>query len=156
MQYKFESCKFIISIILVCVIMRVINLSPSYQKNTTIVKNVVSTNTVYYPYYKTVAHLDVPSAWTLVSTNELTDTAYYITNTTDLGFTEPKLNDKVILVNTAMGNIIDITITGFSVKIDPSKIYPGLSGTPVYNETGAVLGYVSAYVGSGTIYCIWR
>ena len=109
---------------------------------------------VYYPYYTSVAHTEKGDAWELVKEDLETDTAYYIIN-------EPlvqnlQVGDELFFTTGAIGILQEISPNGFTLKVDSSNIWAGLSGSPIYNEREEVVGYVSSAIGNYGIYCIWR
>ena len=109
----------------------------------------------YYPYYKTVAHIDVNNCWQPIDVDYASDTACYILKDKPT-YTVPELQDQVTILGNIKGTVKDITVPGFTIDVDPTCIYAGLSGTPVVNSKSEVIGYISASVDNESLYCIWR
>lgn len=111
---------------------------------------------VYVPYYKTVAHLNNVDAWVPLSKDTTNDIAYYTVSDDLIDFTMPSKGDVVSFTTKDTGVVEEISTYGFNLKVEPSTAKHGMSGTPVFNSEGEVIGYVSAAIGTKHIYCIWR
>lgn len=104
--------------------------------------------------YKTVAH--VPSDnypdYELLFKDSSTDIAYYRLKSNVL---RKVAGDTVYTQKGHSYTIIDTTMDGFTIPAD-EYILAGMSGTPIMDSDGKVIGYISALLDGKSVYCIWE
>lgn len=101
---------------------------------------------------KTVAHVDVDNDnLELIYRDAVEDIAYYrFIGVRDIAQTK----DKVHLYDGTTYTITSTSINGFTMTSNASATV-GLSGMAVLDEEDNQIGYVSALLPSGEVYCIW-
>ena len=101
--------------------------------------------------FKTVAHVPVDNAeLELIYKNAEDDVAYY-------RYIGPRelvgIGDTVNLYDGTKGTVTSTSINGFTVELD-CQVVQGLSGMAILQYEHQV-GYVSALLDNGEVYCIW-
>lgn len=101
--------------------------------------------------FKTVAHVPVDNVeLELIYKNAEDDVAYY-------RYIGPRelvsIGDTVALYDGTEGKVTSTSINGFTVDLD-CPIVQGLSGMAILQEEHQI-GYVSALLENGEVYCIW-
>lgn len=101
---------------------------------------------------KTVDHVSLDdSSYELIYSNPDEDIAYY----RYIGKRDTvKVGDKVYTDSGVCAKVLRTSNVGFEVEYDGS-FYPGMSGTPIRDESGVVVGYVSALINSEYVTCIY-
>ena len=104
--------------------------------------------------YKTVAHVssDNYPDYELLFKDSSTDIAYYRLKSNVL---RKVVGDTVYTQKGHSYIITDTTMDGFTIPAD-EYILAGMSGTPIMDSDGNVIGYISALLDGKSVYCIWE
>ena len=110
----------------------------------------------FFPYYTYISHLDLNKSWVRIYSDPDEDIAYFTVSSDMTDFRVPVMGETIRFTTGATGTIDEMSPNGFNLLVEPGTAEHGMSGTPVFNESGEVVGYVSAAYGTNHIYCIWR
>lgn len=104
--------------------------------------------------YKTAAHVspDNYPDYELLFADSSKDIAYYQLKSNVL---RKVAGDTVYTQKGHSYTITDTTMDGFTIPAD-EYILAGMSGTPIMDSEGNVIGYISALLDGKSVYCIWE